>query len=114
MQSRRALDRNMTSNCDTTRLRNLEQTGVIDWLQQTKKFIDKFHLRNHKREVCKTQYNANRNLSDEELKVNTNACEQLNKWANKWKSSVQKMGTTMLFYVLRMSHLHNLRINGRV
>lgn len=73
--------------------------------KKVKKFIDKFHFKNHTRDVCRTKYDP---FSDEGLDgVNTETCEQQNRWIGRYRFAVRHMNESMLFFMLRMAELHN-------
>ena len=71
-----------------------------------RKVIDRLHGRNHVRHVCKTLYNAD---NYEEFKnVNTQACEQYNKYLKRHKAQLRHMNRSRFnLYLLNIVDLHN-------
>jgi hypothetical protein len=77
--------------------------GFLDGLR---KYIDRFHLRNHRNEECKRKYDPD---SDPTLNgVNIEVCEQTNAWLKGFQSTVRQMNPDRFkVFMLYMCHLKN-------
>jgi hypothetical protein len=77
--------------------------GFLDGLR---KYVDRFHLRNHRNEECKKKYNPD---SDPTLDgVSTEVCEQTNAWLKGFQSPVRQMNPERFkVLILYICHLKN-------
>jgi hypothetical protein len=79
----------------------------LRFISSLKQYIDKFHYPNHIDEHCRKKFNPNNKDLDG---INTQACEQENKFLKRFQHSVRYMNQArFLFFILFMSHEHNLR-----
>jgi hypothetical protein len=78
----------------------------MGFLYGLRKYVDRFHLRNHRNEECKKTYNSD---SDPTLAgVNTEVCEQTNAWLIGFQSTVRQMNPERFkVFMLYMCHLKN-------
>lgn len=81
----------------------------MKFLDGLRKYIDRFHLRNHRNEACKKKYDPD---SDITLKgVNTEVCEQTNAWLKGFQSTVRQMNPERFkVFMLYMCHLKNIQL----
>jgi hypothetical protein len=87
-------------------LKALADNPVLPHLLRIRKVIDRLHGRNHVRHVCKTLYNADN--YDEFKNVNTQACEQYNKYLKRHKAQLRHMNRSRFnLYLLNIVDLHN-------
>eukprot|EP00732_Lithocolla_globosa_P000469 Lithocolla_globosa_v1_NODE_140_length_5790_cov_49.678989.p3 type:complete len:295 gc:universal NODE_140_length_5790_cov_49.678989:4262-5146(+) len=82
---------------------------IILQLSKTTMMIDRMHYPNHTDKWCKE--NMNPYKLEEIIGYSTEACETVFKWTAGYKFSVRYMNSArFLFFMLRMFHLHNIRI----
>lgn len=73
--------------------------------------IDKMHVKNHKRKECSHASGIYNPYNDQKLEdVDTQVCEQENRWAGTFKAATKHMDEKAPVHMLRMSHLHNVRL----
>ena len=75
-----------------------------------KYFIDKFHLRNH-RKKCRKDFNIKLSDDEELKKINTQICEQTFSWFSQFKRVTRHMNAdNFVVFVLCMCHFHNKKM----
>jgi hypothetical protein len=81
----------------------------MSYLNTLRKYIDRFHLKNHRDENCKKIFDPD---LDPSLKgVNTEVCEQTNAWLRGFQSTVRQMNPDRFkVFMLYMCHLHNVEL----
>jgi hypothetical protein len=79
----------------------------LQFIHSLKQFIDRFHFPNHVDPHCRKHFNPdNKALQG----INTQACEQENKFLKRFQHSVRYMNEArFIFFVLFMAHEHNVR-----
>jgi len=78
------------------------------YLDSLKKYIDRFHLKNHRNEQCKIDYNPDQDPSLND--INTEVCEQTNAWLKGFQSTVRQMNPYRFkVFMLYMCHLKNIQ-----
>ena len=92
--------------------RHREKGAAYAALAALLKYIDSFHFPNHISPSCIRQYNpANEPLLQG---VNTESCEQENKWLNRCRHTLRYMWTARFnFFLLNILHLHNVAIEKK-
>ena len=75
-------------------------------LQASTFVIDRLHIKNHVRENCHLNYNAD--LYDEMLKINTVVCEEANFWIGGFKHAMKHMNQERFnFFLYIMLNIYN-------
>jgi hypothetical protein len=83
-----------------------DRNSFMAFLHTIKKYIDRFHLKNHQNEKCKLKYDPD---TEPLLQgVNTEVCEQTNAWLKGFQSTVRQMNPYRFkMFMLYMCHLKN-------